>query len=220
MNDCSSVRRLSVSQTILVRLKDDSIWQSRNEGYTWDQLYPGEQFLAFYHHTHAHDRAYLITNTKTYFYTTDGGRAWNKLEAPTVPNSFGSQVLHFHPNSEYLIWVGNEGCTGPQPQCHGEAHYSRDHGRKWNLVEKYVRTCQWARDSELKTDPTQILCESYRDKAGSQQFFQMDNPLQLVGGTAFFQNKKVLFEHVVGFAKFSEFLIVAEVGSTHLCSAP
>jgi len=35
--------------------------------------------------------------------------------------------------------------------------------------------------------------------------------LQLVGGTSFFsKNKRVLFERVVGFAKFSEFLIVAE----------
>jgi len=80
------------------------------------------------------------------------------------------------------------------------------------LVEKYVRNCAWARDSELKIDGSQILCESYRDKQGSQRFFQGDNPLQLVGGTRFFQKKTKLFDHVVGFAKFSEFLVVAEVG--------
>ena len=74
-----------------------------------------------------------------------------------------------------------------------------------------MRNCQWARDSELKIDDTQILCESYRDKTGSQRFFQSDNPLELVGGTKFFQKKKKLFDHVAGFAKFSEFLIVAEV---------
>ena len=34
--------------------------------------------------------------------------------------------------------------------------------------------------------------------------------LELVGGN-FFQNKKKLFNAVVGFAKFSEYLIVAEV---------
>ncbi len=80
-------------------------------------------------------------------------------------------------------------------------------------MESYVRNCAWARDAELKIDSTQVLCESYRDKKGNQRTFQVnDNPLQLVGGTSFFsKNKRVLFERVVGFAKFSEFLIVAEV---------
>jgi hypothetical protein len=46
---------------------------------------------------------------------------------------------------------------------------------------------------------------------GNQRFFQMDNPLELIEGTDYYSNKKKLFNHVVGFAKFSEYLIVAEV---------
>jgi len=98
--------------------------------------------------------------------------------------------------------------------CHAAAHFSRDNGRYWNEVEKYVRNCAWARDAELKIDATQILCESYKNKQGSQRFFQ-DNPLQLVSGTNYFQKKTKLFDHVVGFAKFSEYLIVAEVSYHH-----
>jgi hypothetical protein len=78
------------------------------------------------------------------------------------------------------------------------------------LVETYVRNCAWARDSELRIDATQILCESYKNKEGSQRSFQSDNPLELVSGTNFFKTKKKLFDYVVGFAKFSEYLIVAE----------
>ncbi|KAH8108890.1 hypothetical protein DFH11DRAFT_1818258 [Phellopilus nigrolimitatus] len=56
---------------------------------------------------------------------------------------------------------------------------------------------------------TQIICESYKEK-GNQRLFQANTkPLQLVGGAQFF-SKKVLFDRVIGFAKFSEFLIVAE----------
>ncbi|KAK7031441.1 Sortilin [Favolaschia claudopus] len=200
------------STTILVRLEDHSIWQSSSEGYSWDQKFPDERFLAFYHHKYSPDRAYLITNTDKFYTTTDSGRTWNPLRAPTPPNTFRAQVLRFHPDSDRLIWTGNKDCDGPLAQnCHAEAQYSRDNGRKWTFVENYVVNCAWAKDAKLDADPTEILCESYREKSGSQRFFQGDNPLALVEGSAFFTKKKKLFDHVVGFAKFSEFLIVAEL---------
>ena len=58
-------------------------------------------------------------------------------------------------------------------------------------------------DKELTTDPTEIICESYWDKKGSQALFE-DNTLELVVGTNFFARKKK-FDRVVEFAKFPEF---------------
>ncbi|KAJ6624911.1 Oligoxyloglucan reducing end-specific cellobiohydrolase [Mycena sp. CBHHK59/15] len=200
------------STTILVRLEDHTIWQSSNEGYTWDQKFPEEHFLAFYHHKYSSGRAYLITNSNKFFTTTDSGRTWNPLTAPTPPNTFRAQVLRFHPDSDKLIWTGNKDCDGPLAQnCHAEAQYSRNNGRKWIFVENYVVNCAWAKDAKLDADPTEILCESYRDKTGSQKFFQGNNPLSLVEGSSYFTKKTKLFDEVVGFAKFSEFLIVAEL---------
>ncbi|KAI0738712.1 Oligoxyloglucan reducing end-specific cellobiohydrolase [Daedaleopsis nitida] len=199
------------STVILVRLADDSIWQSPNEGYTWTQIRPEDRFIAFYHHRFAPDRAYLITNTKKFWYTTDTGKSWFTLDGPTVPNSFGLPVLHFHPGrSDYLIWTGNEGCTGFGENCHVQTHYSLTNGRDWTEIGKYMRNCAWARDEELKVDPNQILCESYKNKQGNQRAFALENPLELISGTNFFEKKTKLFDHVVGFAKFSEYLIVAE----------
>ncbi|KAF9236110.1 hypothetical protein BU15DRAFT_64296 [Melanogaster broomeanus] len=189
------------SNTILVRLSDNTIWQSSNEGFTWDQKFPGERFLAFYMHTHTNQRAYLITDTEKFFYTSDGGRDWHSLSAPSPPNSFGAAVLRFQPRSDYLIWVGNVGCAGTAENCRAEAQFSRDNGRSWNFIEDYLVNCDWARDDELLVDWTQIICESYQNKQGSQ----------LISGRDYFDKKTKLFEHVVGFTKFSEFLIVAEV---------
>lgn len=167
----------------------------------------------FYHHTYSTDRAYLITNSKNYWYTTDTGKTWNSMPGPLPPNNFGLPILHFHPaKSDWLIWSGSEGCSGFGENCHVEAWYTRDNGRNWVFIEKYVRNCAWARDSELKVDPAQIICEVYGNQEGNQRFFAMDNPLQLIGGTDYFSKKTKLFNHVVGFAKFNEFLIVAEVG--------
>ncbi|KAJ7460667.1 vacuolar protein sorting/targeting protein 10 [Mycena latifolia] len=200
------------STTILVRLEDHSIWQSSNEGYSWEQKLSEERFLAFYHHKYTPSRAYLITNTERFYTTTDSGRSWNAMDAPSPPNSFRAQVLRFHPQSDKLIWTGNKDCDGPLSRnCHAEAQYSRDNGRTWTFVENYVVNCAWARDAKLEADDTEILCESYRDKTGSQRFFQGDNPLSLVEGSSYFTKRKKLFNEVVGFAKFSEFLIVAEL---------
>jgi hypothetical protein len=203
------------STTILVRLHDGSVWQSSNEGYTWDHLFPEETFLAFYHHPFTPDRAYLITSSAKFYYTTDTGRSWYHLNALNPPNKFGAQVLQFHPDhSDWIIWTGNVGCSSGSggADCHAEASFSRDNGRRWTFVEKYVRNCAWARDKGLLVDQSQILCESFRDKTGSQRFFQMaTNPLQLVSGRDFFNKKDKLFDEIVGFAKFSEYLIVAEV---------
>lgn len=204
------------STVILVRLADHTIWQSSNEGYHWIQLHPEEKFVAFYHHTFSHDRAYLITDSNRFWYTTDIGKTWHKLDAPLPPNIFGLQILHFHPlKTEYLIWSGSKDCEGYGEKCHVEAYYTQNNGRTWNFIEKYVRNCAWARDAELHADSSQILCESYKDKDGNQRVFQMRNPLELVGGTNFFEKRSKLFDHIVGFAKFSEYLIVAEVGLSH-----
>ncbi|KAJ7436099.1 vacuolar protein sorting/targeting protein 10 [Mycena galericulata] len=199
------------SMTIIIRLEDHSIWQSSNEGYNWVQKYPEERFLAFYHHKYSSGRAYLITNTKKFYTTTDSGRTWNPYTAPTPPNTFRAQVLRFHPDSDKLIWTGNRDCDGPfAHNCHAEAQYSRDNGRKWTFVENYVVNCAWAREMKLNADLTEIWCESYRDKVGSQIVFGLENPLALVEGSSYFTKKQTLFNQVIGFAKFSEFLIVAE----------
>jgi hypothetical protein len=199
-------------QTILVQLYDNTIWQSSNEGYTWKQLYPEDNLLTFYMHTYANDRAYLLTNSKKYYYTTDGGRSWNNVEAPLPANLHGVPLLAFHPtDSDRLIWSGDADCEGDKQNCHVESFYSQDHGRHWYPVEKYVKQCTWVRDTGFKVDETSILCESYRDKQGQQFSFTMGNPLELIIGRDFYKDKTKLFPQIVGYATFSEYLLVAEI---------
>lgn len=194
-----------------MRLADNTIWQSSNEGYTWEQKFPGERFLAFYMHTHTNRRAYLITDSSKFYYTSDGGDYWHPQEAPSPPNSFNAAVLRFQPRSDNIIWIGSVGCENDGENCRAQAHYSTDNGRRWSFIEDYVVNCDWARDDELHVDWTQILCESYLTKQGSQHSFGRENALQLISGRDYFEKKNKLFDHVVGFTKFSEFLIVAEV---------
>ncbi|KAG2012263.1 signal sequence binding protein [Coprinopsis cinerea AmutBmut pab1-1] len=196
------------STTILVRLLDESIWQSSNEGYTWSQLFKNERFVAFYHHKYSNERAYLITRTKKFYYTTDTGRSWNTMTAPNPPNTFDARVLRFSPSdTDFLIWTGNADCERGKTNCHAEAHFSRKNGRGWTLIDKYVRNCAFAEDKDLSADPSDIICESVKEKKGMQV---KGARMELVAGSGYYQGRKrVLFENVVGFAKFSEFLVVA-----------
>jgi Sortilin, neurotensin receptor 3, len=196
------------TQTILVRTQDHSIWQSSSEGYHWNQVRPNTKFLAFYHHKYNNARAYLITDTKKVVYTTDTGRSWHDFNAPNPPNTFEARVLHFSPSDhDHIIWAGDAGCPGGS--CHAESHFSRNNGRDWSLIEKYVRNCAFAQDAKLSADPTEIICESLKEKQGMQRLFGAQ--MQLAVGGNFYSRPKVVFESVVGFAKFSEFLVVAEV---------
>jgi hypothetical protein len=68
-----------------------------------------------------------------------------------------------------------------------------------------VRKCAFATDSQINADPTEIICESYKEKKGFQRLFSMNNPLALVVGSNFYSRKNKLFDSLVVFAKFSEF---------------
>jgi hypothetical protein len=199
------------STTLLVRLVDNTIWQSANEGYSFTQIAKDDEILAFYIHPFSRDRAYLVSSGDKIHYTTDRGQSWHSFKPPTRANIFGIRALSFHPlETDYLIWTGIKGCGRGEKDCYAEAQYSTDNGRSWDVVEKYVRNCQWARDKELLVDSRRIMCESYKEKKGDQRRFR-NVALQLVIGSPYFQKKQTLFDNIVGFAKFSEYLLVAEV---------
>lgn len=199
------------SQTILLQLEDNSIWQSSNEGYSWTQLEPSKEFLTFVMHPYTSDRAYLITKDRTIIHTTDTGRSWNAIEAPMEANGLGVPLLDFHPTrSDWLIFTGSVDCTDTlSTTCHAVAWYTTDHGRRWNQVEKYVRNCQWARDSSLKIDERMIVCESYKEKKGSQKSGNR-NPIELIAGRDYYGRKEKLFDSVVGFTTFSQYFLAAK----------
>jgi len=200
------------SQTILLYLTDGTVWQSSNEGFSWKQLYEGQTFLGVFMHSFASDRAYLMTNQRKIYYTTDTGRSWNSISTPMEANSLSIPILDFHPTkADWLIYTGSTDCTSTlSKNCHAVAYYSTNHGRSWKKIDEYVKTCAWARDKRLKIDEREIICESFKNKKGSQLSSDF-NPVELIAGTNYYSRKVKLFDSVVGFASFSEYLLVAEV---------
>lgn len=163
-------------------------------------------------HTYAADRAYLVTNQRKIYYTTDTGRSWNTISTPMDANNLDISILSFHPTKpDWLIYTGSVDCQSTlSTSCHAVAFYSTNHGRSWKKIDEYVRGCVWARDARLRIDEREILCESYKIKKGSQVGGD-HNPLEFIAGSDYYSKKVKLFDAIVGFATFSEYLLVAQV---------
>ncbi|POW02780.1 hypothetical protein PSTT_11522, partial [Puccinia striiformis] len=200
------------SHTVLVFTSENQVWQSKNQGYSWDEPVKNVKFILMQIHPYSRDRAYLIAPDQTIYYSTDKGSSWNHLRTPLEANLLGIPLIDFHPTRpDWLIWTGSEGCVEAKGEhCKAVAYYSKDNGRYWNKIDDYVRICSWARDKKFKADERLIFCQAYQHKRGSQKSMS-DNPLQLIQGRNFFDEKKKLFDSIVGFATFEEFMVVAQI---------
>jgi len=152
------------------------------------------------------------------YITTDSGLTWTKTDTPLPPNSFGLRVIQFQPTPDFLIWSGDADCQNSGGAgCHAEAWYSQDNGENWDLVERYVRECRWGLAFKPEADPTEIICESFTAKHGSQpKMLSWENTLGLVAGKQFYTEKRMLLNEIIVFDVFSEFLFVGEVEAVSL----
>ncbi|KAH8920807.1 Oligoxyloglucan reducing end-specific cellobiohydrolase [Atractiella rhizophila] len=164
-------------------------------------------------HQYNKDRAYLVAGGRKVYTTTNKGQRWTYFQAPLDANILRIPLLDFHPTRpDWLIWTGSKDCSGPlSNNCHAQSYYTRNNGDSWSGIDSYVRICSWGRDKKLWIDEKTIFCESYKNKEGSQH---SDNTMQFVEGKNFYTQKKVLFDNIVGYATFEEYMVVAEVTGT------
>ncbi|KAK0528682.1 vacuolar protein sorting/targeting protein PEP1 [Tilletia horrida] len=208
------------SGNVIAHCSDGTIWLSRNDGMDWKALegIGGDNgdghAIAVIPHRFAHERAYLISRGQRVWYTDDRGYTWKPFDAPDKPNTMGLSVLQFHAQQpNWLIWTGQYQCeTVFSPSCRARAWYSLDGGENWNKIDEYVKTCAWATEHHFNANPQTIICESFKNKKGSQlSFDKNNNVLELIVGDKFYNSRRKLFDNVVDFAFFSEFLLVGEL---------
>ncbi|KAL9932857.1 hypothetical protein V8E36_008112 [Tilletia maclaganii] len=208
------------SYNVLAHCSDGTIWLSKDEGWSWSEVKDvgGDKgdghALAVVPHRWRFTHAYLISRGQRVWVTANQGISWKPFDAPDKPNSFGIPPLQFHPTEyDWLIWNGMKDCdTIVSPNCRARAWYSLDGGANWEKVDEYVKTCAWGSKDHFVADPQTIICESYKSKKGSQlSFSQANNNLELIVGEKFYRNKRRVFDNIVDFATFSEFLLVGQL---------
>ncbi|KAG0226451.1 vacuolar protein sorting/targeting protein PEP1 [Actinomortierella wolfii] len=205
------------SDTCMVQVEDE-VHISFNEGKEWAPVKFGDDVtvVGLQRHPYAKDRAIITTNSRKHWITRDYGVNWDPIELPSYPNALGLGLWSFHPEEpDWMLYMGDNGNCGysRDGRCYSEAHFSRDGGQTWAGLARWVRSCNFARDTRFTLVPKEgIFCEQYADQSGSQKTaMSRRDPVQLIYTDDWGRNGKLLFEATVGYAIYSEYMIVAEL---------
>ncbi|CAG8518000.1 12256_t:CDS:10 [Gigaspora margarita] len=203
------------TKTILIN-SNNQIWKSADQGYSWELIKELKDVISMIQNPYFKDNVdvgiYFITQSETQYYTTNAGKDIKSMSVPKKPNLLELPILDFHPTEKaWLIYTSSEECEDEfSLNCKALAHYTQDHGEKWKPLDEYVRICSWALDTKFIADKNLIFCESYEFKEGSQRSF-INNPLQFWSSNNFGKNKTIIFNDIVGFATFDQYMVVAEI---------
>ncbi|KAG0252396.1 vacuolar protein sorting/targeting protein PEP1 [Actinomortierella ambigua] len=196
---------------------DDQVYRSTNEGKDWESIKVEGDVIGLQRHPFDKTRAIITTNGRRHFYTRDRGSNWDPIDMPSAPNALGLTLWSFHPTErDWIIYVGDNGeCSsiGRDGGCHAQSYFTRDDARSWQGLAKWVRSCSFARDTRFTLVPNEgIFCEQYADQTGSQKTaMSRRDPVQLIYTENWGSSGKVLFETTVGYAIYSDYMIVAEM---------
>ena len=189
-------------ETIVMRTDRKEVYVTHDHGKQWEQIYEKEEIVAVYPHQYNNDYVYLITPSKTVYYSVDRAATWHKFEAPEQPNLDHIQILSFHQdNQDWLIWTGSKDCTADG--CETVAYVSVDRGDDWKTLLHSVRKCQYVYRKTRPESDKLIYCEQ-RDEADPNS-----NLVSLISSDDWFEHKKELKRDVINFATMAEYIVVA-----------
>ncbi|KAL1582427.1 hypothetical protein WHR41_08925 [Cladosporium halotolerans] len=190
-------------ETVIMRTDRREAYLTSDHGKTWTPVVKDEEFVAVYPHEYNNDRVYLVTPSKTVFYSENRGKKFHHFEAPEVPNMDRLQILGFHPKEkDWLIWTGGRDCDSASSNCQTIAYVSKRNGEGWEPLLKSVRKCQFVY-RETRPDSDQLVyCEQYEKE-------DPDQPLNLLSSTDWFEHKNEVKRDVISFATMAEYIVVA-----------
>ncbi|KAF9188563.1 vacuolar protein sorting/targeting protein PEP1 [Haplosporangium sp. Z 767] len=189
---------------------------SDNDGKDWKEVDVEGIVTGLQRHPYDKSSAVIGTAGRKQYLTQDRGINWDLLELPLESSSTSLQLnpWSFHPTEPgWMIFLGETGCGYERDdRCHAEAFYSMDAGKHWQPLATWVRSCSWARDTSYKLVNIQgIYCEQYSDKTVSQKtLMNLNTPVRFVYSDDFMRTSKILFDSIVGYAVYSDYLIAAE----------
>jgi len=181
------------------------VWITHDQAKSWNK--PGsladEKILRIQPHSYFNDLVFFIAKDKKVLYTADRGKLFRSFSAPTDTDV--DSILRFHPDKKnWLIWIGKK-CENNE--CYRVASFSKDRGDHWETASRYVQNCEFTGSSAYKYPDradSQIICVRRKREDNSN-----DNPYVFVSSNDWFDNEKVIFENVKGFATMAEFIVVA-----------
>ncbi|KAI8050565.1 hypothetical protein BDF22DRAFT_695641 [Syncephalis plumigaleata] len=208
------------SENIMIYLLNGQVWRSANEGKEWHRIKEDNDvtFMAMYHDAYFVDRAIFVVKDKDIHYMTNNqGDSLIEITTPLPPSVFNVPIFQFHPTeSEWMIYMASQYCNEEkekdkekQGDCHAQAFSTKDGGKTWHLLARYVHQCQWLATPKLQAyEKDAIICEVYKQASGSQRTF-VDNPLQMIISHDEFKQNTTTISPIVGYSIQDAFLVVA-----------
>ncbi|KAK3722183.1 vacuolar protein sorting/targeting protein PEP1 [Vermiconidia calcicola] len=185
-------------ETVIMRTDRREAYLTHDHGKTWEQIVKDEEVVAIYPHQYLNDNVYIITPSKTVYYSKTRGKKISSFEAPDVPNQEHIQILAFHPQEDdWLIWIGNR-----DSDHQTTAHVSTHGGDKWDPLLRSVRKCQFVYREGRPGSEKLVYCEQYDNEDD-------EAPIQLLSSDDWFDTKKTLKRDVINFATMAEYIVVA-----------
>ncbi|KAI7818042.1 hypothetical protein BC939DRAFT_464145 [Gamsiella multidivaricata] len=189
---------------------------SYNDGKDWDEIELEDIVTGLQRHPYDDTRAVIGTSGHRQHLTQDRGLNWDIMELPlaSAATTFSANPWSFHPSEpEWMIFLGETGCSYDRDDhCHIEAFYTQDSGKNWRSLATWVKSCSWAQDTNFKQVALQgIYCEQYSDRSRSQKALMgAYTSTQLVYTDDFMRRSQVLFDSIMGYAVYSDYIIAAE----------
>lgn len=194
-------------ETVLMQLDAETIYKSHDHGEKWTRVLEGEEIVAVIPHKYFSDWVYFLTISSKAFVSRDRARSFQEIELPTPPNNLRKPLLDFHSSkSNWLLFTGMKGCERSSSEtCRAVTYFTEDGGHSWEVLHDFVDNCQYIGTTKVEADANLIYCAVHPPASTDS------SDLELVSSVDHFQSSVLLFDSIVGFAVFEEFIVVAEI---------
>ncbi|AOA64001.1 Putative membrane glycoprotein [Komagataella phaffii CBS 7435] len=195
----------SEDETLVAITNRNEAYVSHNQGYSWEQIAPGEDILSIYLSRFDRNHVYLVAANQKIIYSRDRADNWKSFRTPSMPIP-GVRPIYFHPYlPHYLIYVGQEGCDSQYSKsCRSVAYFSKSYGKRWTPIQENVNSCQFVGGLQKRNHDNLIICD--RPATDSNDFKS-----QIFWSKDLFKTKTIALENTIGFVQVADYLVAATI---------
>lgn len=172
-------------------MSENNIYRSDDAGVSWGKVAGVPDGVAYTMTMHEFDnsRAFIITDRREHFKTTDRGKSWEKFDSGAQTSRYRDQILSFHAGDPDRVIFNGMDCAGIF--CNEVATYTTNNFKEAKTLRGSTEGCWWAKSSDLFTtgkddlDRQRVLCigaDSISPFKEDQRLFISDNFFEKIDG--------------------------------------
>ncbi|KAG5518984.1 hypothetical protein PMAC_002515 [Pneumocystis sp. 'macacae'] len=194
-----------LNETIIILTSEMEIYVSHDQGNEWTQILENENIISIYQNTYADEEIYLLGFENIAWVSRNRFKTIEKITLPGYSH-IGYISFEFHPDNK--SWIIYTGCKEKEltKDCEAISYYSIDGGNSWSLLMSDTRSCSWVKTQTFNTNKNLIYCEVFA--SGIER--SLTGPVKLIYSFDFFNNYYVLYDSIIGYARFEKFIILAQ----------